>query len=155
MFRDEILSQIEELKSRYPNPDSALLPALHLLQGEEGWISPETMEEIAKLFGMSPARVEGVVTFYSMYFTRPMGKHVIQLCRTLSCDLMGAFSIREAIAGKIGIAPGETSEDGRFSLVEVECLGACGTAPAMMIGDDLYENLDADKVNEILDRVEN
>jgi len=154
MFSPEVHSEIDAIVARYPDPRSALLPLLHIAQREMGWISPESMIWAAERLDLSPAHVEGVVTFYSMYFTKPVGRHVIQLCRTLSCDIRGAQGVRKLIHDKLGIAPGETTGDGKFSLVEVECIGACGTAPAMMIGDALHENLTPESVGAILDRVE-
>ena len=154
MFSPEVHSEIDAIVARYPDPRSALLPLLHIAQREMGWISPESMIWAAERLDLSPAHVEGVVTFYSMYFTKPVGRHVIQLCRTLSCDIRGAQSVRKMIHDRLGIAPGETSADGKFSLIEVECIGACGTAPAMMIGDALHENLTPESVGAILDRVE-
>lgn len=154
MFADAVQSEVDALVARYPDPRSALLPLLHIVQRERGWISAESMQWAAERLDLSPAHVEGVVTFYSMYFTRPMGRHVIQLCRTLSCELRGATEIREMLEARLGIRPGETTEDGRFSLVEVECIGACGTAPAMMIDDRLHENLSPERLDEILESVE-
>jgi NADH-quinone oxidoreductase subunit E len=151
MFPDEVLHEIDAIVARYPDPASALLPVLHIVQREEGWIAPEAEQWIAERLGLAPARVRGVVTFYTMYSTRPLGRHVLQLCRTLSCELRGAPQIREHLERRLGIRPGETSADGAFSLVEVECLGACGTAPAMMINEDYHENLTPERVDAILD----
>ena len=154
MFSEEITQEVDAIVTRYPEAKSALLPLLHLLQREKGWVSPEGMKWAAERLDLSPAHVEGVVTFYSMYFTKPVGRNVIQLCRTLSCDIRGTQSIRKMIHDKIGIGPGETSSDEKYSLIEVECIGACGTAPAMMIGDSLHENLTPERVAAILDKVE-
>jgi len=154
MFSEERIEEIDRIAGRYPDPRSALLPILHEIQEKEGWISPDSMEWVARRLDLSPAHVEGVVSFYSMFFTSPKGRRVIQLCRTLSCDLRGAREIRKMIGEKLGIAVGETTEDGEFSLVEVECIGACGTAPAMMIGDALYENLTPAGLDAILDEAE-
>jgi NADH-quinone oxidoreductase subunit E len=108
------------------------------------------MRWAAERLELTPAMVEGVTTFYTMYNTRPVGKHLIQLCRTLSCELRGSLDIRAHLKERLGIGPGETSADGRFTVVEVECLGACGTAPAMMVGEDYYENLTPERVDAIL-----
>ena len=152
MFSDELRRDVDELIGLYPDPRSALIPMLHRIQRDEGWVSPQSMEWAAERLNLSPAAVEGVVSFYSMFYTRPMGRRVIQVCRTLSCELRGSKEILEALRQKLGIGPGETSEDGAWSIVEVECLGACGTAPAMMIGENLHENLTPEKLDEILSR---
>ena len=152
MFSDELRRDVDELIGLYPDPRSALIPMLHRIQREEGWISPPAMEWAAERLNLSPAAVEGVVSFYSMFYMKPMGRRVIQVCRTLSCDLRGSREILGALREKLGIGPGETSEDGAWSIVEVECLGACGTAPAMMIGERLHENLTPEKLDEILSR---
>ncbi len=150
MFSDEILREVDAIVAKYPDPKSALLPLLHLAQREQGWVSPEAQEWAAERLELSPAMVLGVTTFYTMYNTAPVGRHLLQLCRTLSCDLRGSQNIRAHLKEKLGIGPGETSSDQRFTLVEVECLGACGTAPAMMVGEDYHENLTPERVDEIL-----
>ena len=150
MHSEGFYREIDGIVAQYPDPRSALLPILHRIQEEEGWISPEAQGWAAERLGLSPAMVSGVVSFYTMYRQAPCGRHLIQLCRTLSCELRGSLEIKARIRERLGIGPGETSADGRFTLVEVECLGACGTAPAMMIGDDYYENLSPERVDEIL-----
>jgi NADH-quinone oxidoreductase subunit E len=152
MFSDELLRDIDELIALYPDPRSALIPMLHRIQRKEGWLSPESMEWAAEKLGLSPASVEGVTSFYSMFYRKPMGRRVIQVCRTLSCELRGASDILASLREKLGIDVGQTTEDGLWSLVTVECLGACGTAPAMMIDERLYENLSVDQLDEILKR---
>jgi NADH-quinone oxidoreductase subunit E len=128
-----------------------MLPVLYLAQQEFGYLSPEAIDYVAKLMGQSPARVHGVVSFYTMYNMKPIGRHHIQVCRTLSCALGGAEKITEFIKKKLAIELGQTTADGRFTLSEVECLASCGTAPMMQINDDYYENLNEEKVIEILD----
>jgi len=154
MFSGEILREIDEIVGRYPDPRSALLPLLHLIQREQGWVSPEAQEWAAARLELSPVMVQGVTSFYTMFNTRPVGRHLVQLCRTLSCELRGSEEIRAHIVRRLGIEPGETSEDERYSLVEVECLGACGTAPTMMIGEEYHENLTVERVDEILDSLD-
>ena len=154
MFPHEAMREIDETVARYPDPASALLPLLHIAQREEGWIAPEAEQWIADRLGIAPARVRGVVTFYTMFATKPMGRHVLQLCRTLSCELRGAPDIKAHLERRLGLRAGETSADGAFSLVEVECLGACGTAPAMMVNDAYHENLTPERVDEILDALQ-
>lgn len=150
MFSEEILTEVDAIVALYPDPQSALLPLLHLVQREQGWVSPEARAWVAERLELTPAMVHGVTTFYTMYNLEPKGRHLIQLCRTLSCELRGSLDIRAHLSERLGIAPGQTTADGRFSLVEVECLGACGTAPAMMVGEEYHENLTAERVDEIL-----
>ena len=154
MFDKKILDEADELVGLYPDPKSALLPLLHLAQRELGWVSPQAMVWAAERLELSPIMVQGVVSFYSMFNQNPVGRYHIQLCKTLSCSLRGSTEIRERIRERIGIGPGETSSDGRFTLTEVECLGACGTAPAMMIGEAYHEMLNVARLDEILDALE-
>ncbi len=150
-FSPETLKKFEETVSRYPKREAAMLPVLYLAQQEFGYLSPEAIDYVAKLMGQSPARVHGVVSFYTMYNMKPIGRHHIQVCRTLSCALGGAEKITDFIKKKLAIELGQTTADGRFTLSEVECLASCGTAPMMQINDDYYENLNEEKVTEILD----
>ena len=128
-----------------------MLPVLYLAQQEFGYLSPEAIEYVATLMGQTPARVQGVVSFYTMFNTKPIGRHHIQVCRTLSCALGGAGRITAFIKRKLSIDIGQTTADGRFTLSEVECLASCGTAPMMQINDDYYENLNEEKTEKILD----
>jgi NADH-quinone oxidoreductase E subunit len=150
-FSPETLKKFEETVSRYPKKEAAMLPVLYLAQQEFGYVGPEAIEYVAKLMGQSPARVHGVVSFYTMYNMKPIGRHHIQVCRTLSCALRGAEKITDFIKKKLAIELGQTTADRRFTLSEVECLASCGTAPMMQINDDYYENLNEEKVTEILD----
>jgi NADH-quinone oxidoreductase E subunit len=150
-FSPETLKKFEETVSRYPKKEAAMLPVLYLAQQEFGYLSPEAIDYVAKLMDQSPARVHGVVSFYTMYNMKPIGRHHIQVCRTLSCALGGAEKITEFIKKKLAIELGQTTADGRFTLSEVECLASCGTAPMMQINDDYYENLNEEKVTDILD----
>jgi NADH-quinone oxidoreductase subunit E len=150
-FSPETLKKFEETVSRYPKKEAAMLPVLYLAQQEFGFLSPEAIDYVAKLMGQPPARVHGVVSFYTMYNMKPIGRHHIQVCRTLPCALGGAEKITDLIKKKLTIELGQTTADGRFTLSEVECLASCGTAPMMQINDDYYENLNEEKVTEILD----
>jgi NADH-quinone oxidoreductase E subunit len=150
-FSPERLRQFEETVSRYPKKEAAMLPVLYLAQQEFGYLSAEAIEYVARLMGQSPAQVHGVVSFYTMYNMKPIGRHHVQVCRTLSCALAGAEKITEFIKKKLAIEVGQTTADRRFTLSEVECLASCGTAPMMQINDDYYENLNEEKVTEILD----
>ena len=127
-----------------------MLPVLYLAQQEFGHIGPEAIDYVAKLMGQTPARVYGVVSFYTMFNMKPIGRHHIQVCRTLSCALRGSERVTALIKQKLGIEPGQTTPDRRFTLSEVECLASCGTAPMMQINDDYYESLTEEKIDEIL-----
>ncbi|HEX6439530.1 MAG TPA: NADH-quinone oxidoreductase subunit NuoE [Candidatus Binatia bacterium] len=150
-FSPETLKKFEETVRRYPKKEAAMLPVLYLAQQEFGYLGPEAIDYVAKLMDQSPARVHGVVSFYTMLNMKPIGRHHIQVCRTLSCALGGAEKITDFIRKKLDIDLGQTTADGRFTLSEVECLASCGTAPMMQINDDYYENLNEEKVTEILD----
>lgn len=152
-FSSETLKKFEETVARYPKREAAMLPVLYLAQKEFGHLGAEAIEYIAKLMEQSPARVHGVVSFYTMYNVKPIGRHHIQVCRTLSCALGGAERITGFIKKKLGIEVGQTTADGRFTLSEVECLASCGTAPMMQINDGYYENLTEEKVAAILDEL--
>lgn len=153
-FSSDALALIEKIKSRYPEgkQKSALLPVLHLAQAEfDGWLSPAAMDEVAKALDIKPIEVYEVASFYTMFNLQPVGKCLIEVCRTSSCWLRGANEIVEHIEKKLHIKDGETTADGMFTLKTVECLGSCGTAPMMMIGAQFHENLTYEKVDAILD----
>ncbi|MGE5189101.1 MAG: NADH-quinone oxidoreductase subunit NuoE [Gemmatimonadota bacterium] len=150
-FSEETRRELDRIVARYPDREAAILPALYLAQREFGHVSDEAIAYLAGLIGVTPARVEGVATFYTMYNRKPVGKYHVQICRNLSCSLMGAEHLIERVSKKLGIRPGETTADGRFTLSKVECLGSCGTAPVMQVNDDYYENLTADSIERILD----
>ncbi len=147
-------AEIADILTRYPTKKAALLPVLHVAQKEFGWISPEVMEMVAQELEISTAHVYGVVTFYTMYNRQPVGKYHLQVCRTLSCAMMGSDKITSHIKKKLGIEIGETTADKRFTLVEVECLASCGTAPAMAINEKYFENLTEAEIDKILDGLE-
>ena len=136
---------------RYPSALAATLPLLWLVQEEKGWISAAAMEWVAERVGCSPAAVQAVVTFYTMFDDRPVGRWKLQVCRTLSCELMGARAIVDRLRERLGVEPGETTADGLFTLQEVECLGSCGTAPMMQVNLKFYENLTPGRVDALLD----
>ena len=150
-FSPETLKKFEEIVARYPRKEAAMLPVLYLAQQEFGHIGPEAIDYVAGLMGQAPARVYGVVSFYTMFNMKPIGRHHIQICRTLPCALRGAEKVTDLIKQKLGIASGQTTPDGRFTLTEVECLASCGTAPMMQVNDDYYENLTEEKIDRILD----
>jgi NADH-quinone oxidoreductase subunit E len=145
---------IDALMTLFPHKGSALLPALYLIQDEKGYVSQESMSYVAEKIGLSPVFVAGVVTFYTMFHRRPVGRHHIQVCRTLSCALRGSAAVVEHLKTRLGIEVGGTTPDGRFSLVEVECLGACDMAPMCQINDEERHFLDAGKIDAILETLE-
>jgi NADH-quinone oxidoreductase E subunit len=148
---ETVSQQIQALTGKYPQKRSALIPSLHLVQREAGYISYEAICEIARIFGLSPNEVNEVVSFYTMFHKKPVGKYVIQVCTNISCLLCNAEDIVAHLTRKLGIKMGETTADKKFTLMEVECLGSCGTSPVMQINDDYYEELTPQKVDQILD----
>ncbi len=150
MLSEEVKAAIIQIRDKYPEPKSVVMPALALVQQEKGWLSPESLADVAEFLGVPPAEIEGVASFYTMYRLKPMGKYLIQICTNVSCSLLGAEHLAVYLRQKLGIAEGETTRDGRFSWVQVQCLGSCGTAPVMQINDTYYENLTEEKIDKIL-----
>jgi NADH-quinone oxidoreductase subunit E len=151
MFSPEFEQRVDALVQRYPEPKAAMLMVLWEVQKEKGWIDAGSEAWVAERLGASPAHVHGVVSFYTMYKQRPMGRHHIQVCTTLSCMLRGSDELVDHLKSKLGIAEGEVTEDGKFSLVRVECLGSCGTAPMLQLNDDYHEDLTHEAVDRLLD----
>lgn len=149
-FTTENKRKFDEILSRYPVKRAAMLPALWLAQRQEGWISHEAMEYVGGLLGLSAAKVYEVATFYTMFNLKPVGKYHFQVCRTLPCQLVGAECITEQLEKKLGLKLGETSADGRYTLTEVECLGSCGSGPMLQLNDDYHENLNEQKLDELI-----
>jgi NADH-quinone oxidoreductase E subunit len=153
VFVGERRRRLDEMLARYPTKRGALLPALWLVQEAHGWISDEAMVEVAETLGLTPAYVKGVVTFYTMYHQHPVGRHFIQVCTTTPCNVCGAEGVVEAFLKHTGCGDlGATSPDGRFTVVEVECLGACGFATPVLVDDDFVENVTPEKVPGLLQR---
>jgi len=150
-FSQETLKQFDEVVSRYPFKQSAVLPVLYMAQKEFGHLSQEAIEYVAKLMDIPAARLYGVVTFYTMLNMKPVGRHHLQICRTIPCALLGSERIINFLKHRLGINPGETTPDGKFTLSEVECLASCGTAPVMQINDDYCENLSEEKIEKIFE----
>jgi NADH-quinone oxidoreductase subunit E len=143
-------AEIKQIRGKYPDPRSALLPALYVAQRERGWLSPEVMRDVAEVMDLPPTEVASVASFYTMFNRQPVGENLIQVCTNISCSLLGAGHIVEYLKSKLGIDVGETTPDNRFTLVTVECLGSCGTAPMMQINDTYYEDLTEEKIDRIL-----
>jgi NADH-quinone oxidoreductase E subunit len=145
--------EFERLIKRYPEREAMILPGLWLIQDQQGWVSQEAMEYLAEKIGTPVTKVYEVATFYTMYKLHPMGKYHISVCRTLSCHLCGKAAVLERLTSRLGIEPGQVSEDGMFSLEEAECLGHCGTAPVIQVNDDFHENMTPEKVDSLLDEL--
>ena len=153
-FSAEALTLANKIIKRYPEgkQKSALLPFLHLAQGENnGWLSVEAMDYVASLLSIQPIEVYEVASFYSMFNLKPVGKYVLEVCRTGPCSINGADDVVEYLQKKLGIKVGETTADGRFTIKTVECLGSCGTAPMMQVGMYYHENLDPNKIDGLLE----
>jgi NADH-quinone oxidoreductase E subunit len=152
-YTPENRARFDVIITRYPPNQrrSAVLPALYLAQQQQGYITANAIRHVAGLLDITRADVEDVVSYYTMFYTRPVGKFVINVCRTLSCALNGAERVTEALAAKLGIAPGQTDATGTFTLVEVECLGACDRAPAVMVNDAWHECLKPEDVPKLVD----
>ena len=152
-YTAENRARLDEILKRYP-PDrkrSAVLPALYLVQHQQGYITPSSMKEVAKALQITAADVEDVVSYYTMFYTKPVGKFVLNVCRTLSCAINGAGRVTEEISAKLGIKPGETDPTGTFTLMDVECLGACDRAPVVMVNDAWHECLGPDAAGKLID----
>ena len=155
-FSDAALAEYREILTRYPTRRAALMPTLWLAQREFGWLSVEVQQYVADLMELPLAWVASVVSFYTMYWTRKPARWHLQVCRNLSCALLGGLAIRDAIIDKLGIRHGEQTGDGKFSLEEVECLASCGTAPCMQINNGAYhENLTVESALALVERLAN
>jgi NADH-quinone oxidoreductase subunit E len=152
-YSGDRLARFEQIVQRYPadRRRSAVLPALYLVQDQQGYITANSMRYVANLLGITAADVEDVVSYYTMLYTKPVGKFVLSVCRTLSCALNGAERVTEEIRGALGIKAGETDPSGTFTLLEVECLGACDRAPVIMINDAWQEHQRPEDVKRLLD----
>lgn len=156
MLPDNIKSEIQKLMTRYPEPRSAVMPALHLVQRELGWLPDEAIQDIADVIGMSKTEVNSVATFYTMYAREPRGKHTIMFCTDLPCALNGADAMLEHLEHKLGCKAGQTSPDGKITLQEAKCLGGCHRAPVMLVdGIEHVENLTLEKLDEIIEQLRN
>jgi NADH-quinone oxidoreductase subunit E len=150
-FTEENIKRIEKSKEKYPTLKAALMDVLYIAQEQNGFISQEVINEVASYLQLDPVDVLGVVSFYLMYHQKPVGKYHIQVCTNVSCMLRGGYEILEEVTNKLGINEHEVTSNGKFSIEEVECMGACGGAPMFAINEDYYENLTKEKVKQILD----
>lgn len=152
-FSDKIKKEVEGIIARYPEKKAALLPVLHVAQREFGYISEDTEKMVAAILEVKPIEVREVITFYTMYNRKPVGKYHIQVCSNLTCSLLGGDSLLEYLQTKLKVEPGGTTEDQKFTLSTVECLGACEEAPCMMVNFDYFGRLDEKKIDKILDNL--
>lgn len=150
-FSDAVLKEFDAIVARYPLKKAAMLPVLHLAQREFGWLSKDVLEYVGQLLQVPFSEVLDTASFYTMFKLKPTGKYHLQVCHTLSCALRGAAHICKHVEEKYGVANGEVSKDGRLSLIKVECLGACGTAPVVQINDDYYENLTTEQLDKVIE----
>ena len=152
MLSKAAIKELNEIRQKYPDASAALLPALYIVQREFGYLGTDAYEAVSDILGVPRAITRGVGTFYAMYKHKPMGRHIVQLCTNVSCMILGAEKLAYFLKNKYGLEPGGTTPDKRFSLVIMECIGACGTAPAMLVDDDFYENLTEKHIEEILEK---
>jgi len=150
MLTKEEIDEIKEEIKQYPSPAAACIDALKIVQKRRGWITDESVKDIAKLLDISNEDVDGVATFYTRIYRRPVGRNIILLCDSVSCMIMGYGSLYDYISEKLGIGFGETTPDERFTLLPISCLGDCDKAPVMMINDDHFRRLTVEKIDELL-----
>lgn len=152
MLTEAERTTIEEELRHYPTKQAACVEALKVVQRRHGWVSDENLEAVASLLGMTADELDGVATFYSLIFRKPVGRHVVLLCNSVSCWMLGYDRLRAHLEQRLNVSMGGTSEDGRMTLLPVVCLGACDHAPVMMVDEDLHRDLDAGKIDGILER---
>ena len=152
-FSAEESRRIAELLSRYPTKRAALLPVLWIVQERLGWVPSEAVAEVSSVLELSPAYVDGVLTFYTMYALRPTGKYDLQFCTSISCHLNGAEELLGHCEKKLGVHVGQTTEDGKFTITEVECIAGCDRAPSMQVNDRYYEPMTPEKLDSLLDEL--
>ena len=149
---DEIIERARQLIGLYPHPRSALIPICHLAQEQDGWLTPEAVDEIAEILGIAPAEVLGTASFYDMLHTEPVGEYLVSICTNIACMLRGAYEVYERFQEELGVGPKGVTPDGLFSVEEVECIGACCWAPAVQVNYEFHDELKPDLVSGILDR---
>jgi len=149
-YTEENEIEFQRILAKYPNSNAMMLPGLWLVQEQEGWVSPDAMLFMAEKLGKTPIEVHSFASFYTMFNLKPIGTYHIELCKTLSCMIMGAPELKKFIKDTLGIGPGETTADGKFHFSEVECQGACGGAPMIALNHTYHENLTVDKLDKII-----
>lgn len=153
MLTEKTRRSIVELQERYPEKRSALIPALHLAQNEVGYLPLEVQTEVAELFDLAIGEVHAVVTFYDMFYEQPMGKHIIHVCKNASCMLRGADEVLDRLCRKLNISPGETTEDGEFSIIPSECLAACDRAPMLLVDEEIIGPVNENEIEQVLENI--
>jgi NADH-quinone oxidoreductase E subunit len=153
MISEHAKQRMRDLTARYPVARSAVMPALHIAQQEEGYITQDGLQAVAEAIGMTVDDVESVATFYTMYYQRPPGKKVIKVCTSISCYLRNCDALLEHFEGRLGIKRGETSSDGNYTLQTIECLASCGTAPVLQVNDEFVENVTLEKADALIDEL--
>jgi NADH-quinone oxidoreductase subunit E len=151
---EKVKEQIEKVRNNFPTVQALSLPALHFIQDEKGWLQDTDLQEAAEYLGLPLSKIQEVATFYTMYRLEKTGKAHLQLCVNISCWLNGSEKLLHCLEKRLGIQCGETTADGRYTLSEVECLAACGTAPVLQVNEDYFENLDVPKLHELLDQLD-
>ena len=154
VLSDAEVREIEEECAHLPDRKSAAIDAMMIVQRHRGWVSDESLGAIAHLLGMSVENLDSIATFYNLIFRKPVGRHVVMVCDSVSCYVMGADPLRKQIEAHLGIGMGQTTDDGRFTLLPIVCLGACDKAPTMMIGEELIENVDGEQLDAVFGRFE-
>jgi NADH-quinone oxidoreductase subunit E len=152
-FPPDVKAKFDALLPLYPTKEAVLLPTLHLVQETWGWISPEAVHYVGNLLDLSPATVFGVVSFYDMYNTKPVGKYQLRVCTNLSCMVSNAYDIYEHLCDRLQVVSHETTKDGLYTVVEVECLGSCDTAPVVQVNNDYHESMSVAKMDDLLTRL--
>ena len=153
MISEQAKQHMRDLAARYPVSRSAVLPALHIAQQEEGYITQEGLQTVAEVLNLTVDDVESVATFYTMYYQQPMGKKVIKVCNSISCYLRNCDALIEHMEQRLGIQRGETTPDGNFTLLTVECLASCGTAPVLQVNDEFVENVTPEKADQLIENL--
>ncbi len=150
VFSEKSQAEFKNILTRYDSKRSALLPVLHMAQDEFGWLAPEVVDYVARIMELSPAEVLEVISFYTMFHKKPVGKHHFQFCATLSCWMFGSHQLMKSTCARLGIREGETTPDGQFTVSRMECLGSCGSAPMLMVNETYYENMTPEKLNRLV-----
>jgi NADH-quinone oxidoreductase subunit E len=154
MLSDKVMEKIQKEIPKYPTRRAVVKSALRYAQEERGWVDDGVVRDVAEFLGLERIQVQEVATFYDLFYTQPVGRYQLRVCTNISCMLCGSDTVIDYLGEKLRIAPGETTRDGRYTLIEVECLGACGGAPMMMIGNHFHENLDPARIDAILAELE-
>ncbi|MGA7801952.1 MAG: NADH-quinone oxidoreductase subunit NuoE [Gammaproteobacteria bacterium] len=152
MLSQQERREIDEERAKYDKPRAALVDALKIVQGHRGWVSDESLADLSQHLEVSVHDLDAVATFYNLIFRRPVGRHVILVCDSVSCFVMGYETLRDRLSSELGVAFGETTDDGRFTLLPMPCLGACDHAPVLLVDQDLHEDVQPDGVRALLDR---